>query len=223
MHHFDSHPRPGVLLFGLLLSLAVAEAPSSGQSVSANIESMSLATRARLALVDDQALRPYPITVAAEGSALVLTGKVGTGEQSTRAALLVGRIPGVRGVRNELQIADGSVPESYDLIPLDELEAEEIEALDPMMAMEWDSPSADDSAGAEAEAVPQVVPTPEPTVVYKIPEGYHLVEPGESLLRISEKYSLSIRELRELNNLSITDRPEPGQLLRIRPLGANGR
>lgn len=210
------------LALGLLAGLALHATPAGGQSLEQKIESLSLATRARLVLAGDEVLRPYPITVDADGNVLILQGRVDTGDHSARATTLVGRIPGVRGVRNELQVADGSEPETYDLIPVDELELEDLESIDPMMVLEWETPASESEAAVPAPGLSGPAATDSP-VIYKVPEGYHLVEPGETLLRISGKYGLTIRELRELNSLSITDRPEPGQLLRIRPLDGGGR
>ena len=124
---------------------------------------------------------------------------------------------GVSSVENRLRLLDGSAPE-YGFQPdehaLDEVD---IDSLDPMMVLEMELEEEEFLDEVPADQEPVVVEIPaEPQIIYKVPDGYHMVEEGDTLLRISERYSISIRELRALNELSIAERPEPGELLRIR-------
>jgi LysM repeat protein len=48
-------------------------------------------------------------------------------------------------------------------------------------------------------------------------DGIHVVKSGDNLYRISQKYGISLDQLRKLNNLSATSKIFPGQKLKVAP------
>ncbi len=57
-------------------------------------------------------------------------------------------------------------------------------------------------------------PSP-PKLPVKGPKGYHTVQKGETLSKISKKYGITVKELRKLNNLSESQPVRTGQKLLI--------
>ncbi len=187
----------------------------SAQTPRQKVEDQILATRVRLALANDAQLRPFNFEISASDGVLVLEGRVETQEQGARAVAIAERLSGAANVESRLTLLDGSSPEYGFEDVLYVLDPSEVDSLDPMMALEMEMIDAEaDPSESETEDSTAVVPE-EPQVIYKVPEGYHLVEEGDTLLRISQQYDISIRQLRALNDLSIATRPEPGELLRI--------
>lgn len=65
----------------------------------------------------------------------------------------------------------------------------------------------------EAEVSPPVQKEP----ISKSKKGYHVVSRGETLYRISQKYGISVEELRRLNKMDSNSLIHPGQELLVNP------
>lgn len=55
------------------------------------------------------------------------------------------------------------------------------------------------------------------TLIQKAPPGYHRIQPGENLYRISLKYHTTVASLKELNHLTDSSQIQVGTLLRVSP------
>lgn len=73
------------------------------------------------------------------------------------------------------------------------------------------SENRDVSAAKGSDAGPQLPEVARPSE----PKVHHEVEPGETLFSISQRYGLSLEELRKLNNLAPDTVIRPGQQLKI--------
>ena len=79
-----------------ILSIAAAPAPSND---------VWLATKARAALLTIEGVRVKDVDVVAVGGVVTLHGKVKTGAEKAKAGFVVGKLEGVRSVRNLMRVA----------------------------------------------------------------------------------------------------------------------
>jgi len=92
------------LIAVLLLAAAVAGCAStqSRESTGGYVDSSVITAKAKAAIFDDPALKVLDIKVVTFKDTVQLSGFVNSTEMRDRAAVVVGRVSGVRSVKNDL-------------------------------------------------------------------------------------------------------------------------
>lgn len=162
------------------------------RSLENRIRDASIASRIRLALVEDPELRTFDFEPVVVSGRVRLRGTVLTASQRNQAGEVARRVENVREVINEVVATEA-----------------------PLIVEQTDSEKGTPSAvergdatgdGADATAEPaQETPT----------ATYHTVRSGESLWVIARRYGVSVEQVQRLNNLGSSS-IKPGQRLRIK-------
>ena len=116
-------------LFMLLFLLAttgcaaalVAGAAGGGYAVATDerksdrmMDDSTITSRINAAMVKDDLVKAHQVDVDTVGGHVILTGVVKTGQESQRAVEIAKSVPGVRSVRNNLQIGEKSWSEAFN-------------------------------------------------------------------------------------------------------------
>ena len=204
----------------VVLVLLLPAAAGAQPAVEARLDELALGTRVRLALLNDEVLEPFPFDVSVSGRDVTVQGAVRTQEQWARVSTIVQRLQGVGAVVNEVELTDGEIPDPEVVLDAEALDVD-VDALDPMLRIELED-EADPSTGVPEEPVVEAPAAgtseaEEPAAGGIVPAGFHRVEAGDTLLKLSETYGTPIRDIRRMNNLSRAEALEPGRLLRVLP------
>lgn len=96
-----------------------------------------------------------------------------------------------------------------------QLEAQFTETKESLTTLNESVTTLEEGLNALAQKI-EKAPVPK-EVLSQEKEQYHKVVRGDTLYGISRKYSLSVEELRQLNNLNINQAIKPGQKLLVTP------
>lgn len=171
---------------------------NDGRTLAARLADATIAARVRKALVEEAGLRVYDFDPVVERGRVLLRGTVRTDEQRERAAAIARRVEGVRDVVNAVAVGDA-----------------------PGLAS---APSGPGSVSTLPPRPPQTVPAQPETKPTSPPESAtqaapatvsHTVRNGESLWAISQRYGVTVDQIKRLNNLRSND-VRPGQQLRVK-------
>lgn len=187
-----------LLLIGLLLAAA---APTQAQSLEERLDLARTATKAKLALVEDEQLRTFDFetSLSAQG-VLTITGRVPTAAHRARVEEVASGVDGVRAVVNSVTVDDTAGP-NRPAIPPPVAPAPPAEAPAAPPAQQQGTPPPAQQQAAPAPAAAQPV--------------YHTVRRGDTLGAIARRYGTSVRQIQQLNNLRGTT-IRAGQRLRVK-------
>lgn len=192
------------------------------RSVERQIADASVAAQIRLALVDEQVLRPFDFEPTVVNGSVLLRGEVRTQRQRMEAERVARSVSGVREVINDVTATDEPVVAELDPSrdSLDSLLALGEEDERPGTGTESPGEAPDESvpssSGAPASTGATGTDSTEPaSAPEEEPEVHHTVRSGDSLWEIAREYGVTIDEIRRLNSLQ-SNRLMPGQRLRVK-------
>lgn len=171
--------------------LALANSPVSAQALEDRLEQARLAARAQAAVVEDEALRAYTITVDLRDGTIRLRGRVATDRERNRAETIAQGVWG-RAVDNQI-VVEAVARRRTGTIP---------------------PPLRGQFASGEVTPAEAPVRSPDPAPA-AVREQHHTVRSGDTLFGIARQHGTSVEELQRLNNLRGTNL-RPGQRLRVR-------
>ena len=84
------------------------------RSVDRMVDDSTITSRINTDMMNDSGVKARQIDVDTVGGNVTLTGVVGTREEAERAVAIAGRVPGVKSVKNNLQIGEKSWTEFFN-------------------------------------------------------------------------------------------------------------
>lgn len=189
---------------------------NDGRSVARRLEDATVAARVRKALVEEPTLRPFDFVPIVERGRVTLKGEVETATQRQKAAELARAQAGVTDVVNVVNAVNATAapglaeaePRPSEVAPVTPAPVTPA----PVTPRTVPTPGARPPTAAAEQPVAE---KPAPKPAEKTGETVHTVRNGESLWTISQRYGVTVDDIKRLNGMR-SNALMPGQKLRVK-------